>query len=277
MPHYTPLCPDRHRQLKVRPRQSYLSVADRPLVPVTLGELPHIVGQVPLVIWQRGGEGSLATDTLVAVTGLSSKRSDFIDGQGQWLGYYLPAVVRQYPFRLAPARGDGTGTVEVDVGSPCVATDEGISLFADDGQESPHLRDIRRFLSVLDAELKATDAACTSLRTAGLLHPLRLNERGTVGLHHQLWTIDKTQLEALDDASLASALRDQALLLAHALLLSGVNGRTLGMLRRFHASRTATEQNTPAKRPQPASASSVPADLVGSDDRFDPERAFDKR
>jgi hypothetical protein len=69
--------------------------------------------------------------SLVAILSLNAQDNAHIGPKGLWMGGYMPAVVRTYPFALA--YHDGKATVVVDTESDWLSQTEGQPLFEEDG------------------------------------------------------------------------------------------------------------------------------------------------
>lgn len=161
---------------------------------------------------------------LVAVQGLASGHNLLVAGDGRWLGGYVPAVYRSYPFRLARTE-DGNNVLCVDEGSGLVVgdTSRGEAFFSADGEVAQPLAEVMEFLSQLRAAHDETERACKSLQEHDLLRPWQIQLKASAGRPRKLqglFRIDEAALNALPAAALA-ALRDAgALKLAYGQLLS---------------------------------------------------------
>lgn len=285
---YVPLSFADHAALRVVPRPGFRAMAQAGLLPVRLAELSHLVGEAPLVIRQRpdATEGAPPAFDLLGVYGTTPDRNLRIDPKGRWLGAYVPAILRQSPFRLGPEKADGTPPdMEIDLDSDCVTRGEGLPLFDAEGGESAHVKKVREFLQTLRSNAAETNRACQALAEAGVLARIELPKGALRDLDPPLLGVDRRRLEALDGETLARLAPTGALLLAYGHFLSAGASRLLTALLKQHeaaARKAAPKPDLDAAldsltRQAPAAAATTrpPAEevempfAVGQDDRFD--------
>jgi hypothetical protein len=134
---------EQHRQLKLAPpARPFAFARGTNSVPLASSELSAAVLDCPCV-FVEGPDGH----SVVALVGLRDHENLFVQPDGSWArGAYLPAFFRRYPFVLAEAAGDPTFTVCLDRACPGLNTEQGEALFDADGQETPWLEEIKRFL-----------------------------------------------------------------------------------------------------------------------------------
>lgn len=65
------------------------------VVPVFLTEIGRAVNSFPLVFVKQEDNFIIS-----ALLGLASGENLFLSNEGRWLGNYIPALIRVYPFRL---------------------------------------------------------------------------------------------------------------------------------------------------------------------------------
>ena len=101
----------------------YAFAAQMNAVPVVAAELGRLVPTLPM--------GFVATETglqLVAITALQPDTNLLIVPDGRWIGDYIPAVLRAYPFRLAKPEGSEESIL---------CFDESSHLLVDAGEGGP--------------------------------------------------------------------------------------------------------------------------------------------
>lgn len=164
----------------------------------------------------------------VVVLGLRNGENLFVDDQDRWIGRYVPAFVRRYPFVLAQLPGQALG-VCIDEACPALDDEEGEPLFDAQGQDTPFLRNALDFLAQYQQACQRTEAFCQRLEQAGLL--VEMNARAdlvdgrsfTVG---GLLVVDEKKLMALPDATVLALFRPGELHLVsmHLVSLSNMQG-----------------------------------------------------
>ena len=134
---------EQHRHLKLAPpTRPFAFARETNSVPIAASELPAAVLDFPCV-FVEGADGH----SIAALVGLRDHENLFVRPDGHWArGAYLPAFFRRYPFVLAEAAGDPTYTVCLDRACPGLNTEKGEALFGAEGQETPWLEEIKRFL-----------------------------------------------------------------------------------------------------------------------------------
>jgi len=197
------------------------------LVPLAARELPRAAVSMPVAFApEQGGY------TLVALLSPVAGQNLFVTAGGKWLGAYVPAVFRAYPFRLVRAPNNSGSMVL------CVDEDSGISaeagepFFDDDGELAKPVKDILEFLKQMEQNRAGTDRAVEALVETGILAEwdLKVNENPVRGIYR----IDEGALNSLDDEAFLRLRKAQALPVAYAQLLSMGNIRLLQRLAEYH-------------------------------------------
>lgn len=104
----TPVTHSRHAAMRWRHNHSYAFAADRAVIPLVAAELAKAALAFPIAFI---GEGEALVPA--AVLGLESNRNLFVAEGGRWLGGYVPAALRGYPFVLGRTE-DGQQLLYVD-------------------------------------------------------------------------------------------------------------------------------------------------------------------
>lgn len=147
-------------------------------VPLTGVEFRAAAGEYPIVFVEAGGGMQP-----MAVLGLRRDENLFVSAAGEWLGRYIPAFVRRYPFVFAKAGDDQRLVLCVDAAFPGVnAEGRGQPLFTADGQPSPYVGQVLRFLQEYRAQFLRTRAFCRRLQELELFEPVqaRMADAGLV-------------------------------------------------------------------------------------------------
>ncbi|MEA1053628.1 SapC family protein [Lamprobacter modestohalophilus] len=96
MANLQPITLSRHRDQRWARYTDYRFAAADTLAPLVVQELPKALMSLPIgFIEQPDGYG------LVAVQSLQPGQNLFVSVDGRWLGGYVPALYRGYPFALA--------------------------------------------------------------------------------------------------------------------------------------------------------------------------------
>jgi len=231
MPNIQVITADTHKERRWRRYSSYHFAAGDALIPLVVQELPKAVLSLPLGFVSHGNEV-----TPVAVQGLHPGKNLLVGPEGQWLGGYIPAAYRGYPFLLART-GDGREVLCIDEESGLTASDEGELFFGDDGQPAPALAGVLDFLTQVAANRQATIRICSLLQQLQLIQPWPITVKDHSGEKNitGLWRVDETALNGLSDADFAALRRGGALPVIYCQLLSMQHLPRLGQLAAAHA------------------------------------------
>jgi len=199
---------------------SYRFAAKRALIPLVTAELTKAALAMPLAFVEDRG-----LLHVVAVASLDPERNLFVGADGRWLGGYIPAALRGYPFALLRPEGaqrpvlcvDEDSGLVVDAGAP------GAELFFDgEGRPAPALQSVIDFLGQLEANRAATREGLVAIEEAGVLTPWSLQVDTPTGLRSVtgLQRVDEARLNALDDQTFLRLRSAGSLVIAYAQLLS---------------------------------------------------------
>ncbi|MGI9277821.1 MAG: SapC family protein [Endozoicomonas sp.] len=173
------------------------------------------------VVFVSGSEDKVVP---VALLGLKNSENLFVDASGDWLGRYIPAFVRRYPFALAEVE-DG---LRVCIDSACGALQEkeGEPLFDDEGNNSPFLDSVLTFLREFQQEHQRTESFVKKLQELELLKPLNASVKLPDGEQlalQGLLVVDEPKLLELEDKAALSLFRSGELGWIYTHLASIVN------------------------------------------------------
>lgn len=157
----------------------------------------------------------------LALLGLEQTENLFVDGAGNWLGHYIPAYIRRYPF-ITSDRKEGPVTICFDEAFDGFNLEGGAPLFID-GTPSPKLQEIQAFLLDYLQQLQRTEQLGAMLAQSGLLTQINaqasLNDGRSFALNGML-VVDEQKLTQLPDSDIVKLFRSGLLALIHAHLLS---------------------------------------------------------
>lgn len=256
----------RHSHLRLSAQRGFAYAASQWLVPLVHHEVPMIAREIPVVF--SGGEGAMPMALLGAGPGSNLHVTD----KGQWVGRYIPAHIRRYPFILGelPAAPQASqalaaGGVEVKgvqhvvqfaADAPHLAAAEGVQLVTEAGA-TPALQKIMDVLRVLQQDFGRTRAMVRQLDELSVLAVQRITvapQKSAPVEIKGLRLVDAKAFAALGGAALKSLRDTGALALVHAHFLSLTNLRD-GLIGMERSSGGASEGAKPVVK-----AGMLPAD-----------------
>ncbi len=196
---------------------SYAFAATLNALPAVVAELSHLVPVMPLGFVKTGDAFQL-----VGVTSLQPGTNLLVTPDGKWLGEYIPATVRAFPFQLVKPADGGDSVLCFDTDSNLLAEAGQGDPFFDEEGPSQSIKGVLNFLSETEQSRAVTQRLVDALQAAGLIQPWQLNlQQGpqTVAVDG-LFRIDEPALNSLDDDSFLALRKAGALGLAYAQLLS---------------------------------------------------------
>jgi hypothetical protein len=215
-----------HTQKRWRRPTSFRFAANEPMASIVLAEIVHVGSSMPIAFIERAGRYAP-----MAMMSPMPGHNLFIGPEGQWLGGYVPASLRSYPFRLIRPEGSEKMTLCVDEDSGVIvdANGEGEAFFTSDGKPSHCISAIMELLSQIEGSRTATELATASLTEAGVIEPwpLEVDVGGKKTAINGLHRVNNSALAQLDDEAFLTLRKTSALLLAYAQLLS------MGQIARF--------------------------------------------
>lgn len=218
MPQLTAVTPQQFANKAWRRHSGYAFAAQTSVLPVMSAELAKLVPALPL-----GFAQTEAAFQLVAITALQPGTNLFVAPDGRWIGDYVPAALRSYPFRMVKPAGREDSILCFDVSSgDLVNAGQGEAFFDPAGEPSQALKAVLDFLSQVEHSRVATQAAVDALQAAGLIQPWPLTlQQGEQTLPvNGLHRVDEDALIALPDETFLCLRQAGSLPVAYAQLLS---------------------------------------------------------
>lgn len=230
----------------VLPDTRFQHVSSAVAVKIALSELNFAATNFALA-FRPESDGGL---TLVALLGLHQPRNLYVSPAGEWMGNYVPAQIRRYPFRITEQGANGPRLeLSADFEGIVPADRDGaIRLFEEGGGPSPYLTRMERFATRLHYQQRITDQGCRSLRVKDVLRewPLTLDLGGREVRIPGLMRIDEEALAALPSRDFLRLRHTGGLKVAYAQIMSMRNITTLSWMYRLHEHReTALQHQTP--------------------------------
>ena len=233
----------KHRDRKLQPLADFSITRGLHAVFLTATEFVEAARELP-IIFIDNGEGRAAgkaSFSPVALLGLQAGENLQLEGT-RWVGRYLPAFVRRFPFSTGAVAGGDAPGVFVHENWPGFNTTEGEALFESDGTAAPALKRAIEFLERFDTEEQRTRAFCARLAELDVLKGMKadatLPNGETLSIDGFL-AVDEDKLRALPDATVLELHRSGMLVLLHAHLLS------LGTMRHLINRKAALQAATP--------------------------------
>lgn len=217
MPSIVPVTYQRHGCKRWQRFSRYTFAAQDAVTPLALAELAKAATALPIAFIRQ-------SDRLVpaAVMGVQNGENLMVSATGSWLGRYVPASYRSYPFMLVKA-SDGQQVMCVDESSGLVSDEiNGEPIFAADSQPSQVIKDILTFLDQTSASRNAAMVATDTLQKHNLIEPWPLTVRSTSGEQRVegLCRVDEGRLNSLAADALLEVRDTGALVVAYLQLFS---------------------------------------------------------
>ena len=229
MSSYTALSKSGHASFRFLPRDGWRFAAGVQHVPVLQAELPRLLPHYALAFVPADEQG--VSYQLVALTSLTTNNL-YVTPDGQWLGDYVPAALRGYPFRLLRHNDQQVLCIAEDNLLQQAEPGQGHPLFGADGELSVPVVRAFEYLQQCEVDRQRTAASVAILADAGLIEPWPLElPRGDDEplVINGLYRINEQRLHSLESEEL-HALRGSPLAIAYAQLFASHQIRE--MLRR---------------------------------------------
>jgi len=211
---------DRHWDKFWRRFTSYDFAAKAWIAPLVMAELSLAVHNFVLCFDKLNGAFRLS--------GLLSPGPDdnyYVGVDGKWLGGYVPAYFRSYPFSLAETDETRKKALCVDESSGLIADTQGEPFFDREGRMSRALSDVSNFLMQVERSRAVTDSAVSAIKDMGLLAEWDVKVRvmeeeiSVAGIYR----IADSAFNNLDDEAFLRLRKAQALPVVYAQLFSMSN------------------------------------------------------
>jgi len=151
---------------------AYAFASKDTIAPLVLRELPRASLSLPIAL-TKVQEAFVP----VAVMGLGGEQNLFVAPDGRWVGRYVPAVYRAYPFMLANGP-ENRQILCFDESSGLLSASEGEPFFTDDQKPTEAVNSILNFLTALSANRQATRSVCALLAEHELIEPWHIKLQG---------------------------------------------------------------------------------------------------
>jgi len=220
-----------HRNKRLKVPDNYAVARTMHAAFLTATEFPQTCVETPIIFVRTGEQqGGKPVVSSVALLGLVAGENLCVDEQGRWLGHYVPAFIRRFPFVSIQLEGAPSPSVFVDVAFEGFNDTEGDRLFDDEGKPADALKRVIEFLERFDQEQLRTSMFCQRLVELDLLKDMSADATlpgGETLKVEGFLSVDEEKLGQLPDAAVMELHRSGMLMLIHAHLLSLTNMREL--------------------------------------------------
>ncbi len=254
-----PISLDRHGQKWFRRFTSYGFASSDTVTPLVGAELAKACVSFPIAFAKQGEDTAL-----VAVLGTEPGANLFVGPDGRWIGPYVPALLRAYPFTLARTT-DNRQVLCIDEASGLVVDKDGSErFFDDDGQPTASMRAIADFLMKVHENRVLTEQACRAIADAELLEPWTFTIASDSGPRNitGLWRVSEERMAKLEDEPFLNLRRAGALPIIYGQLMAMGH---VPLLERLTQLRAQIQQKSAA--PLPASLDTI-FDGAGTSDEI---------
>lgn len=223
-------------------------------VPLTAVEFPLAAAEYPIIF--AGSAGEIAP---AVILGLGGAENLFLAPDFSWLGKYIPAFIRRFPFVFS--RADDRFLLCVDEKYAGFNRDGlGEKFFTPEGELAPFVQNVLAFVQEYQAQFTRTQMFCAKIEKLEILEPMQAQITIDGVMQNMLsgfQTVNREKLKALPGDTLAELAATDELELIYLHLQSM---RNFDALRdRMVASRQLARpadaaQTEPQEVPEPAAA-----------------------
>lgn len=200
-----------HRDIRIDPLKVEGLGNDTNMVPIIMAELLKAATRFPIVFTKNAETGRFS---VIALCGFEGGENLFYRA-GAWDSLYVPLNILRQPFFLGVdgSAGEEQQVICMDAESPCISN-EGKSLFNENGDPEKYLKDMQSMLAQLYHGEKATRHFIETVNELGLIQKMSLDikfENGEAIKVQGIYTIDENKLNELPMEKF-SALRQNSML-----------------------------------------------------------------
>jgi hypothetical protein len=136
-------------------------------VPLTGVEFPMAAAEYPIIF--AGTEGEIAP---AVILGLGASENLFLAPDFSWMGKYIPAFIRRYPFVFS--RADDRFLLCVDEEYAGFNRNGlGQKFFTPEGELAPFVQKVLAFVQEYQAQFTRTQMFCAKVEKLGILEPMQ--------------------------------------------------------------------------------------------------------
>ena len=136
-------------------------------VPLTGVEFPMALAEYPIIF--AGSPGEIAP---AVILGLGGTENNFLAPDFTWMGKYIPAFIRRYPFVFS--RADDRFLLCVDEEYAGFNRDGlGQQFFTPEGEMAPLVQNVLAFVQEYQAQFTRTQMFCAKIEKLDILEPMQ--------------------------------------------------------------------------------------------------------
>ncbi len=193
-----PLNKDRHAKTRIKEITDFGFVSQLHIAYVTLHEFARAAAIFPIVFLEDKAKDEFRP---VVLMGLNPGENLFVSADGKWNASYVPAIIRRYPFALAPKPDTTEYLVCLDEDSQLLSQTEGNALFDDKGEPTQVIENVKRYLTELQQMDTITNQFCKFLAANNMFTPLNIKVRDDAEMKNisGCYVINEQRLNSLSD------------------------------------------------------------------------------
>ncbi len=198
MANNVPLDPAQHGNLRARLRPDFAKAEGQQVLPVTVFEFSRAGADCPIVFVKNADTGQFQAVVLLGLT----QGENLLLSKGEWLGTYLPEVLRVGPFRLLmPEGGAEAGNLGIELDSPMVSETEGEALFDASGEPTEFLVNCGKMVEDYYKQSQITAGFLSLLVERDLLtmQSLKMDIEGVKVQIDGIYLVDEQKVRELPD------------------------------------------------------------------------------
>lgn len=228
-----PVTKEQHSLKHWRRYANYRFSAKDTVAGLVAAELPKACMSLPIGFLKQGDQY-----ILVALLGLGNERNVFVDAQGRWLGGYIPAAYRSYPFRLVTSGEQQVLCIDEKSDLIVDASEDSSEPFFDEsGQPSESIKKILDFLTQVESNRQTSSKAIELMQSKELIVPWDIQLKASAEAEKTtrlegLFRIDEIRFNQLSSKDFQKIRQAGGVAIAYCQMLSMQH---LGLLSRLNA------------------------------------------
>lgn len=250
-----PISSDTHRDVSVKVIENFAFARSLNSVPLLAAEF-IAAAQDYAIVFASGSDAIFPAVLL----GFEDGANLCVDASGAWVGGYVPAFLRRYPFVFAEDVGGESGKFTLCIDEDYAGLNRegrGERLFDSEGNRTQYLQTMLAFVSQFQAQFNRTRTFGERLKRLGLLEDAQARfttAEGRTGTLGGFQTIVRDRLKAIPEAELKDMFTTDELELCFVHLHSLQNINRLGSKAPTRAAGLAEPMQIAAKSEEPAPA-----------------------
>lgn len=194
-----PLNKDIHANVKIKAIDDFNFAKEFHISSLMVHEFSRAASVYPIVFLEDKENDTFRP---IVLLGLDAGENVFVDAEGSWQASYVPAIIRRYPFALAKLSDQPDQfTVCIDEEASVVSKDEGKALFDENGDPTPVIDNVKKYLGEMQQMELFTIGFAEYLSENNLFTPLnmRVNYGGKIRSVTGCYVVNEERLNNLSD------------------------------------------------------------------------------